>query len=45
MTGAGRRWVVSDQGIAAGTVTAHLARATRALRAYLTPVTEQEQKL
>lgn len=32
-------------GIAAGTVTAHLARATRALRAHLTPVLEQEQKL
>ncbi|MEU8656432.1 sigma-70 family RNA polymerase sigma factor [Actinoplanes philippinensis] len=32
-------------GIAAGTVTAHLARATRALREHLTPVLEQEQKL
>ncbi|WP_328475526.1 sigma-70 family RNA polymerase sigma factor [Actinoplanes sp. NBC_00393] len=31
-------------GIAAGTVTAHLARATRALRATLTPVAEQEPK-
>jgi RNA polymerase sigma-70 factor (sigma-E family) len=29
-------------GIASGTVTAHLARATRALRACLTPVTEKE---
>jgi RNA polymerase sigma-70 factor (sigma-E family) len=32
-------------GIAAGTVTAHLARATKALREHLTPVLEQEQKL
>lgn len=32
-------------GIAAGTVTAHMARATRALREHLTPVLEQEQKL
>jgi RNA polymerase sigma-70 factor (sigma-E family) len=32
-------------GIAAGTVTAHLARATKALREHLTPVLQQEQKL